>query len=227
MWRLYLWFSHGGYLFVEYSLGWRESYKVPRYIRWWASRLASIWQLPCIKVKKQRREPFHPWVPNPKELAALEGTVAIPCQGWCPYETPAPRCWLSDKGRRGLLNLGQTCFLNVVLQSFVHNPLLRNYFLSDKHNEKLCKSTDCTCCEMDRLFAEVRTPFYIVEEIWSWNFIDIFKQLCTPRSHLFPPHHMARLYRPVRICPTRCSRILHSRPEPDPHHFPRLNQCFL
>jgi ubiquitin carboxyl-terminal hydrolase 22/27/51 len=58
-------------------------------------------------------------------------------------------------GRRGLLNLGQTCFLNVVLQSFIHNPLLRNYFLSDKHNSKLCKVKDCTCCEMDRLFAEV------------------------------------------------------------------------
>lgn len=59
-------------------------------------------------------------------------------------------------GRRGLLNLGQTCFLNVVLQCFIHNPLLRNYFLSDKHNSKLYEHPVCTCCEMDRLFAEVR-----------------------------------------------------------------------
>jgi len=58
-------------------------------------------------------------------------------------------------GRRGLLNLGQTCFLNVVLQSFIHNPLLRNYFLGDRHNSRLCKHTDCTCCEMDNLFTEV------------------------------------------------------------------------
>ena len=58
-------------------------------------------------------------------------------------------------GRRGLLNLGQTCYLNVVLQAFIHNPLLRNYFLSDTHNHKLCKIKDCVCCEMDKLFAEV------------------------------------------------------------------------
>lgn len=58
-------------------------------------------------------------------------------------------------GRRGLLNLGQTCFLNVVLQSFAHNPLLRNYFLGDKHNRKQCKVENCTCCEMDKLFSEV------------------------------------------------------------------------
>jgi ubiquitin carboxyl-terminal hydrolase 22/27/51 len=44
--------------------------------------------------------------------------------------------------------------LNVILQSFIHNPLLRNYFLSDKHNCGACKNTDCTCCELDKVFSE-------------------------------------------------------------------------
>ncbi|KAG5636226.1 hypothetical protein H0H81_008733 [Sphagnurus paluster] len=98
------------------------------------------------QVSKKPREAFKPWVPTEKDLAALEGAVTIPCQG-----------------RRGLLNLGQTCFLNVVLQCFAHNPLLRNYFLGDKHNWRQCKSENCTCCEMDKLFSEIysedSTPF--------------------------------------------------------------------
>ena len=89
-------------------------------------------------VTKKGRETYHPWTPNENDTAALKDAVQIQCQG-----------------RRGLFNLGQTCFLNVILQSFVHNPLLRNYFLSDKHNRAACKNTDCTCCELDKLFSEI------------------------------------------------------------------------
>lgn len=45
--------------------------------------------------------------------------------------------------------------MNVILQSFIANPLLRNYYLSDRHPSKLCKIKDCTSCEMDKLFSEV------------------------------------------------------------------------
>ncbi|KAF8720618.1 hypothetical protein AX14_010860 [Amanita brunnescens Koide BX004] len=90
------------------------------------------------QVLNKRREPFQPWIPGDKDTAALERANAVPCQG-----------------RKGLLNLGQTCFLSVVLQCFVHNPLLRNYFLGDKHNWKQCRNENCTCCEMDKLFTEI------------------------------------------------------------------------
>lgn len=84
----------------------------------------------------------------------------------------------SRAGLRPLLNLSQTCFLSAILQSLIHNPLLRAYFLSEKHNRHVCyngsrnlgigkpylgadgtvssdRDKGCMCCELDRAFQEV------------------------------------------------------------------------
>ncbi|KAH9945406.1 cysteine proteinase [Epithele typhae] len=112
---------------------------------------------------KRGREPFTTWYASAQELTLLRNTTPSPCHG-----------------RRGLINLGQTCFMNVILQSLIANPLLRNYYLSDKHNSKLCKLKDCTSCEMDKLFSEVHSdnsspygPIDLLAKTWR-----ISSELC-------------------------------------------------
>ncbi|KAJ3100363.1 hypothetical protein HDU97_002281 [Phlyctochytrium planicorne] len=93
------------------------------------------------------------------------GIKRIKCSEWMPsteegakikmFSTPAKKC----SGLRGLRNMGST--------TFIHNPLLRTHFMSDKHNPEFCRmkmaKQVCLACELDNLYAQfyngTNTPF--------------------------------------------------------------------
>lgn len=81
---------------------------------------------------------------------------------------------LTSIGLRGLLNLGSTCFMNCIVQALIHTPLLRDYFLSERHKCSMKNSSRCLVCEISRLFREFysgdRTPLSLhrlLHMIWT------------------------------------------------------------
>ncbi|KAJ3299130.1 hypothetical protein HK104_010003 [Borealophlyctis nickersoniae] len=91
-----------------------------------------------VKEPNAKRARCGEWAPSPEDIEHIRAGSDL--QKCC--------------GIRGLRNMGATCFMNVVLQTFIHNPFLRTYFLSDRHPSTLCSKRDdrCLACEMDKLF---------------------------------------------------------------------------
>lgn len=97
--------------------------------------------------------------PTPRDLSC-----AIPYTSWRPTgaelgllkSNPLRRAVTqsSGLGLRGLLNLGATCFMNCIVQALIHTPLLRDYFLSERHECRIKAPQRCLVCEVAKLFQE-------------------------------------------------------------------------
>ncbi|KAH3688728.1 hypothetical protein WICPIJ_000282 [Wickerhamomyces pijperi] len=63
----------------------------------------------------------------------------------------------ASTGLRGFVNMGSTCFMSTILQTFIHNPIIRDYFLTEGHSKCGKLRNECITCCVDEIFINFFT----------------------------------------------------------------------
>ncbi|KAM7356838.1 ubiquitin specific peptidase 36 isoform 2-T3 [Cochliomyia hominivorax] len=129
---------------------------------------------------------------NGNNTSALNGAVATTPNKKPnnPNELPAPKRILYPRenvrvgwkttGRKwdvgvGMVNVGNTCYLNSTLQALFHVPSMANWLMSDTTHMERCESTDtgCIICAMAKTLQESQRsqsairPYYVYSKLKS------------------------------------------------------------
>ncbi|RXK37144.1 ubiquitin carboxyl-terminal hydrolase 22/27/51 [Tremella mesenterica] len=143
--------------------------------------------------KGRKRAHYHPWVES-----SQSDSTRMPC-----------------RGLRPLLNLSQTCFLSAILQALIHNPLLKAYFMSDKHNRVgQDRERGCMCCELDRAFEEFhaddKSPYGPVTMLYAmWHASAELEGYGQQDAHSFFLAALDQIHAHARGQSTSCTCIAH------------------
>lgn len=73
--------------------------------------------------------------------------------------------------------MGQTCFMSVILQSLINNPLVKQYYLDEYHKSSDCNRDCCPSCCMD----DIITDFYATDKHEGYGAVGML-QACWKHS---------------------------------------------